>query len=141
MQSHQRGLPNFALERAAIKIDSYFTQTMTCNKDDIVTGIKGKQVTGIKGRQVKGYGGTLTGITHQGTIKWSIATDEGKSREITIPNSFMSPAPQSGFYQLSIGHIRHKTIIPVSEKLMVCHVRRVSCTTMASTKTHTNLHT
>jgi hypothetical protein len=40
---------------------------------------------------VKGFGGTNTSITHQRTIQWNIADNEGVSHKITIPNSFYVP--------------------------------------------------
>jgi hypothetical protein len=77
----------FDTDSVAIKIDNCCTRTMTCSKADFVTGT----LVPIKEKQVKGYGGTLTDITHQGTIKWRIADDEGNPREIIIPNSFYVP--------------------------------------------------
>jgi hypothetical protein len=40
------------------------------------------------GKQVQGFGNTISKITMQRTVKWAVYDDEGKRRQIKVPNSY-----------------------------------------------------
>lgn len=77
----------FDTDSFPIKIDNCCTRTMTPHRRDFVKG----SITPVHNKFVSGYGGSLTKITHKGTVAWKVLDDQGTLREIKIPNSFLVP--------------------------------------------------
>jgi hypothetical protein len=74
-------------DSAPIRVDNCCTRTISGDIRDFIE-ITLKSVTKV---QVKSYGGKLTKITHQGTIKWDIVDDAGTTQHIVVPNSYLVP--------------------------------------------------
>jgi GAG-pre-integrase domain len=81
-------LSSFDTDSKPIKIDNCSTRTMSGCRGDFITDT----LIPVHNKSVRGYSGTQTPITHQGTIRWWVADDEGTSRELRIPNSFFVPS-------------------------------------------------
>jgi hypothetical protein len=77
----------FDTDSFKVKIDNCCTQTMSGFKDDFVTDT----LVSIHGEHVIGFANTKTAITHKGTVKWTVADDDGVSHDICIPNSYFVP--------------------------------------------------
>jgi hypothetical protein len=78
---------SFDTDSKPIKIDNCSTRTMSGCRNDFITDT----LIQVQNKSVRGYAGTCTPITHQGTIHWRVADDNGTTRDIIIPNSYYVP--------------------------------------------------
>jgi Reverse transcriptase (RNA-dependent DNA polymerase)/GAG-pre-integrase domain len=78
----------FDSDSKPIKIDNCSTRTMSCSINDFLP----ETMRVVKNKNVHGYGGSVTPITHQGTIRWDLLDDRGMTRTLVIPNSFFVPS-------------------------------------------------
>jgi DNA segregation ATPase FtsK/SpoIIIE-like protein len=80
---------NLTLDTDAIpiKVDNCCTRTLSNNKEDFIEST----MKPVENKAVRSFSGSLTPITHTGTIKWWINDDHGIPRPILVPNSYYVP--------------------------------------------------
>ena len=76
---------SFDLDSFVIAVDNCATRSITNDPNDFVETPRKVAVSSIKG--ISG----LIQVLRQGTIKWNICDDEGKTHEMLLPNSFYVP--------------------------------------------------
>ena len=81
----------FDTDSVPIRIDNCASRTMSFCKDDFISDT----LRQVSNKAVKGFGNTLTPITHEGTLRWYIPTDQNTISSIDIPNSYYVPGGTS----------------------------------------------
>ena len=75
----------FDSDSFVIAVDNCATRSITNDPSDFV-----KIPQKIKTSSIRGINGSIQ-VLRQGTIKWNICDDEGKTHELLLPNSFYAP--------------------------------------------------
>ncbi len=84
---HIDSIMRFDTDSVPIKVDNCCTRTISFCRDDFIE----ETLTPVENKVVKSFSGTLTPITHQGTIRWWVTDDDGVSRHIIVPGSYLVP--------------------------------------------------
>ena len=79
--------PNFDTDSVPIKVDNCCTRTISFCREDFLEDT----LTPVHNKVVKSFSGTLTPITHEGTIQWWVSDDDGTTRKICVPKSYLVP--------------------------------------------------
>ncbi len=70
-----------------IRIDNCCTRSISYDREDFISDT----LRPVHKCFVKGFGGSMTPITHKGTIVWKMLDDTGQQHNVTIPDSLFVP--------------------------------------------------
>jgi hypothetical protein len=101
-----------------IRIDNCCTRSISYDQDDFIQST----LHPVSQCYVKGFGGSITPITHKGTLSWKMLDDTGQQHDVQLPNSLL--VPTSKIRLLSPQHWAQ------SAKFEGSSMHPVSCTTL-----------